>query len=547
MAIRAHYENNNEVGVFATLTNSYALISRGASANFISVFEAELTPRIPVIPTLIGGTRVVGRVTVGNKRGLLVSSICTDRELRDLRNSLPDEIQIRRIDERLSALGNCIAANDYVGLIHVDMDRETEEIVEDVLGVEVFRSSIAGNVLIGSYCRFQNRGGLVHVKTTTEEIEELSQLLQIPLASGTVNRGSDVIGAGLLANDWAAFCGMATTATEIATIEKVFKLNVPEGGFTEPNNIPLDPKANVDELFEKIRSISRDSNVYIGAHISAAGGPENAIKNAYNICGQAFALFLKNQRRWDFTPIPEGSVKAFKELLKHRNYDPKFILPHGSFLINMANPDAEKRRKAYANFLDDLQRCETLGIPLYNFHPGSTVGQCDKATSIKHLAECINKAIKETSVVRIILENAAGQKNVIGSKFEDLRDIIELIEDKSRVGVCLDTCHLFAAGYDIRTSEQFENVMQDFKKIIGMHYLAGVHLNDCKSVLGSGLDRHENLGKGHLTRETFDFIMNSGYFVDMPIILETPDIHGNETVYRQEVEYMYSLFNSSRN
>ncbi|KAK1932822.1 translation initiation factor eIF-6 family protein [Babesia divergens] len=227
MAIRTQYENSNEVGVFATLTNSYALVTVGSSCNFASVFEAELLPHIPVVHTTIGGTRVVGSVTVGNRRGLLVSSICTDTELRHLRNSLPDELEIRRIDDRLSALGNVITCNDYVGLIHVDMDKETEEIVEDVLGIEVFRSSIAGNALIGSYCRFQNKGGLVHVKTTTDEMEELSQLLQIPLTSGTINRGSDVIGGGLVANDWVAFCGMSTTATEIATVERIFQLSRP--------------------------------------------------------------------------------------------------------------------------------------------------------------------------------------------------------------------------------------------------------------------------------------------------------------------------------
>lgn len=225
MAIRVQFENSNEVGVFARLTNSYALIALGGAENFASVFEAELSDHIPVVYTTIGGTRVIGRVCVGNRKGLLVSSICTDQELLHLRNALPDNVKIKRIEERLSALGNCITVNDYVGLIHTDLDRETEEIIQDVLDIEVFRSSIAGNLLVGTYSYFTNQGGLIHTKTSAQEIEELTELLQIPLITGTVNRGSDLIGSGLVANDWSAFCGMDTTAVELSIVEKVFKLN----------------------------------------------------------------------------------------------------------------------------------------------------------------------------------------------------------------------------------------------------------------------------------------------------------------------------------
>ncbi|CXJ00880.1 translation initiation factor 6, putative [Plasmodium berghei] len=225
MAIRVQFENSNEVGVFSRLTNSYGLIALGGSENFSSVFEAELSQHIPIVYATIGGTRVIGRVCVGNRKGLLVSSICTDQELLHLRNSLPDNVKIKRIEERLSALGNCITCNDYVGLIHTDIDRETEEIVQDVLDIEVFRTSIAGNLLVGTYSYFTNNGGLLHAMTTSQEIEELSELLQIPLITGTVNRGSDLIGSGLVANDWSAFCGMDTTAIELNIIEKIFKLN----------------------------------------------------------------------------------------------------------------------------------------------------------------------------------------------------------------------------------------------------------------------------------------------------------------------------------
>lgn len=224
MATRCQFENNNEIGVFAKLTNAYALIALGGAENFYSIFEAELADHIPVIKTSVAGTRLIGRLTVGNKNGLLLPNTTSDQELQHIRNSLPDEVVVQRIDERLSALGNCIATNDYVALLHPDIDKETEEIVADVLGVEVFRQTVAGNVLVGSYSSFSNQGGLVHPKTSIEDLDELSSLLQVPLVAGTVNRGSDVIGAGMVVNDWTAFCGMDTTATEMSVIESVFKL-----------------------------------------------------------------------------------------------------------------------------------------------------------------------------------------------------------------------------------------------------------------------------------------------------------------------------------
>eukprot|EP00245_Coleochaete_scutata_P005972 TRINITY_DN20022_c0_g1_i1.p1 TRINITY_DN20022_c0_g1~~TRINITY_DN20022_c0_g1_i1.p1 ORF type:complete len:246 (+),score=20.67 TRINITY_DN20022_c0_g1_i1:114-851(+) len=224
MAIRAQFENSSEIGVFAKLTNSYCLVAIGGSENFYSTFEAELADTIPVVKASIAGTRVIGRMCVGNKNGLLMPNSTTDQELLHIRNSLPESVVVQRVDERLSALGNCIACNDYVSLIHTDLDRETEELVADVLGVEVFRQTIAGNILVGSYCAFTNRGGLVHPQTSIEDLDELSSLLQVPLVAGTVNRGSEVIAAGLVANDWTAFCGLDTTATELSVIEGVFKL-----------------------------------------------------------------------------------------------------------------------------------------------------------------------------------------------------------------------------------------------------------------------------------------------------------------------------------
>jgi len=224
MAQRAQFENSNDIGVFAKLTNSYCLTALGASQNFYSIFESEVADHIPCVQTSIGGMRILGRLTVGNKNGLIVPSSTTDQELLHLRNSLPEGVLIQRVEERLSALGNCIAANDHVALIHQELDRETEEIVQDVLGVEVFRTAVAGNALVGSYCALSNQGCLVHPRTSIEDQDELSTLLQVPVVAGTVNRGSEVIGAGLVVNDWCAFAGLDTTATELQVVETIFKL-----------------------------------------------------------------------------------------------------------------------------------------------------------------------------------------------------------------------------------------------------------------------------------------------------------------------------------
>jgi len=250
MATRTQFENSSDIGVFSKLTNSYCLVAVGGSTNFYSVFESELGDIIPIVHTTIGGTRIVGRLTAGNRHGLLVPFSTTDQELQHLRNAIPDSVAIQRVEERLSALGNVIACNDYVALVHPDVDRETEEIIADVLKVEVFRQTVADNVLVGSYCVFTNQGGLVHPKTSVQDQDELSSLLQIPLVvsrsfagclyfyhpwwaltshswkpqAGTVNRGSDVLGAGLVVNDWCAFTGLETTATEVSVIEATFKL-----------------------------------------------------------------------------------------------------------------------------------------------------------------------------------------------------------------------------------------------------------------------------------------------------------------------------------
>jgi len=224
MAVRAQFEGSNEVGVFAKLTNTYCLVAMGGSENFYSVFEGELSEAIPVVHCSIGGSRIIGRTCVANRHGLILPNTTTDREMLHIRSALPDEVRIQRVEERLSALGNVISCNDYVALVHPDLDRETEEILQDVLKVEVFRQTVADQPLVGSYCTFTNQGGLVHPATSVQDQDELSSLLQVPIVAGTLNRGSDVVSAGMVANDWAAFCGMDTTSTELSVIESIFKL-----------------------------------------------------------------------------------------------------------------------------------------------------------------------------------------------------------------------------------------------------------------------------------------------------------------------------------
>ncbi|KAG8818644.1 hypothetical protein FRC17_010763 [Serendipita sp. 399] len=259
----------------------------------------------------------------------------------------------------------------------------------------------------------------------------------------------------------------------------------------------------------------------VGAHISAAGGIEQAIPNAAKIGAEAFALFLKSQRQWNAKPLSKESIEGFKSRMNTFGYDFKHVFPHGSYLVNLGNPDKEKREKSYECFLDDLIRCEQVGIGLYNFHPGSTVGGCTVDESIKHIADSLNRAHKATSSVVTVVENMAGAGNVIGGTFEQLAQIIEGVEDKKRVGICLDTCHMFASGYDIRTKEAYEKTMAKFESVVGFKYLSGLHLNDSKTELGSKKDRHESLGLGHVGLRAFAFMMRDERLKGLPMVLET--------------------------
>lgn len=276
---------------------------------------------------------------------------------------------------------------------------------------------------------------------------------------------------------------------------------------------------------------------YIGAHVSASGGVSQAPINAKTINAKAFGLFVKNQKRWEAKPLEDTEIKKFKDEINEFGYNVKHILPHAGYLINLGNPEFEKREKSYNSMIDESKRCEQLGLTLINVHPGSHLKVISEEECIELIADSINHVHKNTDFLTVVLENTAGMGSNMGYKFEHLRDIISLIKDKNRVGVCIDTCHAFAAGYDLRTKDSYEKTMDDFSSIVGFNYLRGIHLNDSMYDLGLKKDRHESLLKGKLGEECFELIMNDARLDDIPIILETID----ETLWPQEIEYLYSI------
>lgn len=262
---------------------------------------------------------------------------------------------------------------------------------------------------------------------------------------------------------------------------------------------------------------------YFGAHVSASGGVENAPLNAHTIGATAFALFTKNQRQWTAAPLSPKSIEAFGGNCRTDHYQPAQILPHDSYLINLGHPDEEGLRKSRAAFLDEMRRCEQLGLDRLNFHPGSHLGQITIEECLRRVAESINLTLAATRGVTAVIENTAGQGSNVGFAFEHLAAIIERVEDKSRVGVCIDTCHAFAAGYDLRTAAACEATFAELERVIGFRYLKGMHLNDAMKILGSRVDRHTPLGDGMIGIECFRYIARDPRFDGIPLILETPD------------------------
>jgi len=291
---------------------------------------------------------------------------------------------------------------------------------------------------------------------------------------------------------------------------------------------------------------------FVGAHVSASGGVFNAPLNAKALNAKAFALFTKNQKRWEAKPLDTKTIDLFKKNLEDSGILPKHILPHDSYLINLGHPEEEKLIKSRDAFIDELQRCHQLGLDRLNFHPGSHLVKIAKKDpeyalkiakaediSLLVVAESMNRAIESTKDlnVKLVIENTAGQGTNLGYKFEHLAQIIDRIEDKSRVGVCLDTCHTFTSGYDLRTREAYDKTMNSFDTIVGSEYLMGMHINDSKVKLGSRVDRHHSLGEGEIGWDAFRFIMNDDRMDDIPLILETID----DSIWKKEIENLYKL------
>jgi len=291
---------------------------------------------------------------------------------------------------------------------------------------------------------------------------------------------------------------------------------------------------------------------FVGAHVSASGGVDNAPLNAMAIGAKAFALFTKNQRQWMAKPLETKTIDAFHKNLELSGILPKHILPHDSYLINLGHPEAEKLEKSRDAFIDELERCRLLGLDRLNFHPGSHLVKIPKKDPqyddklmqaelhcLDVIAESMNRAMDATkdSNVKLVIENTAGQGSNLGYKFEHLGYLIDKIEDKSRVGVCLDTCHTFTAGYDLRTREAYDETMGLFERIVGSRYLMGMHLNDSKPKLGSRVDRHHSLGQGEIGWDAFRFIMNDQRCDNIPLVLETID----ESIWAEEIKALYAL------
>ena len=278
-------------------------------------------------------------------------------------------------------------------------------------------------------------------------------------------------------------------------------------------------------------------NNFIGGHVSTAGGVDKAIENAKLINAKAISFFVKNQRQWNAKPLEEKIIDSFKTKLKESKIEPDKVLPHAGYLINLGAPDPEKREKSLKSFIEEMERCSLLGLNSINIHPGSHLREISEDESLDNVISCIETALTEIPNLNIILETTAGQGSNLGYKFEHFGYIISKLSNKSRIGVCLDTCHTFSAGYNLKDSSGYDLTIKEFEKHIGFKYLKGVHLNDSKFDCGKRKDRHEQIGKGFLGMDFFERFINDSHFYNIPIILETPD----SSQWKAEIEMLYNM------
>lgn len=291
------------------------------------------------------------------------------------------------------------------------------------------------------------------------------------------------------------------------------------------------------------KNTSNSRKKFIGAHVSAAGGVDQAPMRAREIGANAFALFTKNQRQWAAKPLEPKTISAFKANCKMLGFGAEHILPHDSYLINLGAPEEEKLEKSRAAFIDEMERCNQLGLTLLNFHPGSHLKKMSESDCLARIAESINIAHRAVPNVIAVIENTSGQGTNLGWKFEHLAEIIDQVEDKTRVGVCLDTCHTFTAGYDLRTKEACEATFAEFDRIVGMHYLRAMHINDSKAEFASRVDRHHSLGQGEIGWACFEYIASDPRFDNMPLILETID----SSIWKEEIQQLRMYHHASVN
>ncbi len=273
---------------------------------------------------------------------------------------------------------------------------------------------------------------------------------------------------------------------------------------------------------------------HVGAHVSISGGIRHAPVNAFNLDAAAFALFTKNQRQWVSKPLEKENIEEFKKACLRYSFSPQYILPHDSYLINLGNPNHDLLDRSRKAFIDELQRCDQLGLAMLVFHPGSHLNLVSEKECLNIIADSLNIALEKTHHVTAVIENTAGMGSAVGYKFEHLAYIIDKVKNKERIGVCLDTCHMFVAGYDIRSAGTYEKTISEFNKVVGLRYLRGMHLNDSKRELSSRVDRHENIGRGAIGPQAFSAIMHDDRMENIPLVLETPNPDG----YAEEISFL---------